>query len=521
MKVKLSTHHQLLIFCLGLHVLLYFTPFRFQVNDDVLMMWLVNGAYTGEVEYYAVFIHPILSGLLASLYTISSSVEWYVLAWFAVMMLASYEWMKLVFANFKDNGHRLFWSCIFLAYHIHHVYFLQFTAVAGIAAFVGTIGIISNLKHVGQQNSLGGYYFLIIAAVLIRADSFLFVLFGWLIYWLVFEDFRKILNIINQHRSLLLVLILLISVHSGFRFSLKYGAFEKFNKARAGVIDHPFFQFTDPDKEDPSQLKWVYFKEWLFEKSDVPTIQELKAKRSELHKGFLSSDFARAFGERIFLRMKYEYYKSFFLISLLGAISFLGFRYPKLIIFGFLWGLSYVLFNYFLLLAGRVQTLFGLIMLGVLFLFHLSKKKNAQTGFFYVVSYLLATLVMIHSVNVWVSKSKWERWNRDVYACLAQVPAGELIFIHGLNAELHHVTYSSQNPIPFSMLGWISRSPMQHKHFERFGIRSLEEAEKVYLIQSKVDLPSYLPAYLNDFYGDYTVSNIFSTGKFELLLLQK
>ena len=57
-------------------------PWRFQVNDDVIMMWLVSGAYTGTPEPYAVFIHPVLSWVFSKLYIGFPLFPWYESVWF-------------------------------------------------------------------------------------------------------------------------------------------------------------------------------------------------------------------------------------------------------------------------------------------------------------------------------------------------------------------------------------------------------------------------------------------------------
>jgi hypothetical protein len=69
--------HAFMIFGLLALASVWFLPWRFQVNDDVLMMWLVSGAYTGTPETYAVFIHPILSWIFSRLYAAFPFVNWY------------------------------------------------------------------------------------------------------------------------------------------------------------------------------------------------------------------------------------------------------------------------------------------------------------------------------------------------------------------------------------------------------------------------------------------------------------
>ncbi|MGB0165887.1 MAG: hypothetical protein ACPF8V_03430, partial [Luteibaculum sp.] len=50
---------------------------RFEQNDDVMMLLLASGAYTGEPEYRLVFMNPMLGHLLNALYQGKESIEWY------------------------------------------------------------------------------------------------------------------------------------------------------------------------------------------------------------------------------------------------------------------------------------------------------------------------------------------------------------------------------------------------------------------------------------------------------------
>jgi hypothetical protein len=118
-------------------IVIWFLPWRFQTNDDELMMWLVSGAYTGTPESYAVFIHPILSWYFSKLYTFFPSVPWYPLSWFAVMYLSYLVFLNLVWKKNSELIMKQIWSLFLFAFLIHFTFSLQFSIVSAFAVSAG------------------------------------------------------------------------------------------------------------------------------------------------------------------------------------------------------------------------------------------------------------------------------------------------------------------------------------------------------------------------------------------------
>ena len=63
--------------CFIVGISLVFLPFRFEENDDVIMLLLASGNYTGNFESNLIFINPIYGGLVAFLYKSIKGIEWY------------------------------------------------------------------------------------------------------------------------------------------------------------------------------------------------------------------------------------------------------------------------------------------------------------------------------------------------------------------------------------------------------------------------------------------------------------
>ena len=59
-------------------------PMGFEENDDVMMCMIANGAYSGTPDYHLVYINVLYGMVLAGLYSLTTAIEWYTLA-FAVL----------------------------------------------------------------------------------------------------------------------------------------------------------------------------------------------------------------------------------------------------------------------------------------------------------------------------------------------------------------------------------------------------------------------------------------------------
>jgi len=517
MIAKITTYHIFILVGAILYMVAYLLPFRFQVNDDVLMMWLVSGAYTGEPENYAVFIHPFLSHFFAFCYRNFPSIPWYPLTWFLVVYLAYVQWVKIVFSEEKTLNQRIFWIVLFLAYAIHHLYFLQFTAVSGIAAFTGLLAIVLQLQ---SKKETPGFlaYFLILLSVLIRIDSFFLMVIGFGTYWLLHYGFKEIHLVVWRHKWLIFGVLFLIGYRVYYENQEEIKDYVAFNKARSGVIDHPVFQMNKALIDREEEPEWFYFKEWLFEDTQKLTTADLIEKKKELNKGYFDLFYFKTALSRVLVSTKYEYYKKALFFIFFSLALWVGFRNQKTFWFLLIWVVFFLSVNHFFLLGGRVQTLFILMFLGVAFLNRLAKIPVIPGA---GVVILCLALTVIHSLNVVKAEAKWAVWNKDLYQLLDHVPEGGKVFVHGYSIELLNRKYDSRNPAPLLLTGWISRSPMQQKAFDRFGAIAFKGMEQFYLIQYKADDPSQIPAYFQYLNGDYKNKNVFMNEKFEMLKYEK
>ncbi|ERM80626.1 hypothetical protein P872_12915 [Rhodonellum psychrophilum GCM71 = DSM 17998] len=517
MIAKITTYHIFILIGAILYMVAYLLPFRFQVNDDVLMMWLVSGAYTGEFETYAVFIHPLLSHFFAFCYRNFPSIPWYPLTWFLVVYLAYVQWVRIVLSQEKLLNQRIFWIVLFLTYAIHHLYFLQFTAVAGIAAFSGILGLVLQLQGKKGTSSFLAYV-LILLSVLIRTDAFFLMVIGFGTYWLLHQGFKEIHLVIWRQKWLIFGVLFLIGYRVHYENREEIKDYVAFNKARSGVIDHPVFQMNKALIDREEEPEWFYFKEWLFEDAQKISTADLVEKKKGLNKGYFDLFYFKTALSRVLVSTKYEYYKKALFFFFFSLALWVGFRQKKTFWFLFIWVVFFLSVNHFFLLAGRVQTLFILILLGVAFLNRLAKIPMILGSVFVL---LCLALMGIHSLNVVKAEAKWAVWNKDFYQLLDQVPDGEKVFVHAYSVELLNRKYDFQNPPPMLQTGWISRSPMQKRAFQRFGVNAFREIDRYYLVQQKADESSQMPGYFQYLELELTKTKILSNTIFEMLKYEK
>ncbi|MDI1323134.1 MAG: hypothetical protein PSV36_10320 [Algoriphagus sp.] len=233
-------------------VLIWYLPWRFQVNDDEVMMWLVSGTYTGKPEAFAVFIHPILSWIFSKAYAFEPDIPWYPALWFLIMLFSFLALIRLIASRPTPLIQRQVWAFFLFGFFVHFLFFLQFSIVA---AFSISAGLGSRLI-VWNQNKKPWYHlrfsdFFILFGYLIRPEVlFLFLIGGAVLNFLVIKDKQL-------YFGLLLPLFLSILGSITLQLWIERTGLREFyeiNRLRSQVFDHPSLQLhkeefktSDPD----------------------------------------------------------------------------------------------------------------------------------------------------------------------------------------------------------------------------------------------------------------------------------
>ena len=135
-------------------------PIRYEDNDDITSAWIASGTYSGTPDGHLIFINALYGFLVAGLYSMCSSIEWYTILYIAFLTLSCA--IIIWFTVKKVQNRYVFYIAISLAYTFLFYFLLnlQFTTVAAALAFSGVLLLID------RHFVYGG--FLLLVASLIR-----------------------------------------------------------------------------------------------------------------------------------------------------------------------------------------------------------------------------------------------------------------------------------------------------------------------------------------------------------------
>ena len=173
--LKLFKEHKLLIAflysCLLIGLAIFFLPIRFEENDDVVMLLLASGNYTGNFESKLVFINPIYGFIVSGLYRNIKGVEWYTFLFIALHIISlSIIIHKVISLKLKivlKGSLILFFSII----ELNLIMYLQFTTVAMILSIAAVLLLNFDIKRNFILSSI-----LLFMAGLIRFEAALLIL---------------------------------------------------------------------------------------------------------------------------------------------------------------------------------------------------------------------------------------------------------------------------------------------------------------------------------------------------------
>jgi hypothetical protein len=471
-------------------VVIWFLPWRFQTNDDELMMWLVSGAYTGTPESYAVFIHPLLSWIFSKLYTVFPEVRWYPLTWFSVMYLGYFGLLKVLFQSKSQSLSNMVLATILLCLVIHFTLFMQFTIVSGFAALAGFSLIISFIRR--QKSSLLLLIFILLSiSILIRWESFVLVGLGFFGY-LIFLNSRILRARIFFLFSILLLFLTGFFSKTILENSSSYSSFVSYNQARAAVSDHPVtFRYLTENKISMDS-KWFYFSHWMMDDDQI-SIAELEERRKKLNSELFTLPQIKSSFLRSYQVARTEVFKSVFSIIIIIYFFLSGYDIKKKVFFFSCWATFFLVFNHFFVLNGRVIILFIFPFLMAL----IASRFNLRSKFYIPIIIFLFGLTGVHLWN-FQEEARGREVMRDEFLSLqSDIPINSLVILEGYKENYLGIHYSQKNPVPFISFGWISKSPFQKKALARLGLSSILGAQDFYFFGVNINEEFFFEDYMN------------------------
>ncbi|MFC3880899.1 hypothetical protein ACFOSV_11955 [Algoriphagus namhaensis] len=475
----------------------WFTPWRFQTNDDVIMMWLVSGAYTGTPEKYAVFIHPSLSLLFSFLYELTEILNWYGFVWYLILFGAYLGMVKVISDRIATNFLKTSLVTFALIITLHFCLFPQFTLVAGWAGIAGFLLLFKDNERVKSNFDLILAFFLMFFALLVRLESFALVGLAFGLYS-IWE--RRIQFLFKNWKTLTSIIFLFLLVYGSKRLyenQSRYQEYLVFNEARSGVIDHPVFYHLYREGKIVER-EWFYFARWMIDDLEI-SVEELRLKKSELNELL----FSREYVLKSFFRLKTiattELFKSSIALILLLLLFYIKGGKPRLWGFLLTWLLFFLLMNYFFLLQGRVLVLFALVLWFPLILSEGLVRRKVSLKW---LPLALVSLFLLHLLNAYRESEGRKQMNAEFKELLSYMTNESPIFTEGFFEYNYLERFSTTFPVPALSYGWLSQSPFQDSAFKNHGFSSMSSLNEFYLLQVKSPEKALFPEYIEYLDGD-------------------
>ncbi len=501
MSLSQAVDKSFLFWAIGLFLglgMIWFLPWRFQTNDDVMMMWLVSGAYTGEPEPYAVFIHPWLSWSFSKIYGLIPETNWYGLTWFGVNFLSAFLLLKKIWSITFPAIQKHFWSLFIALISFHFAFFPQFTLIAGFAALAGLMVI--------WDSSLPRFrlwaFLVLFMSLSIRWESVVLISLGWIWAALVFLQVKDGFSI---SRGLLLIsfAVFLALGKLAYEESFVSPDYLDFNQARSKVLDHPVFVQQSQEGAIPDSSDWFLASRWMFEELPLNS-QDFKNKKQELDQQLWTWKAVKDGLIRIQRVQLTELFKSMLILILLGSFLVSQISWRRKIIFLGGWLTFYLLFNHFNLLLGRVNLLFFLVLLFSIFQFPAPKLPRKLTAGLIM---LLVLFLGIHASNFYNESQGRLAFQREFDRLFEEKNPESPLFLEGVMEYLFTEQFNANHPVPFLSYGWISRSPMQEKAYELRSFARQSELKEFYLLAFQSPEPLVFPDYMNRIYPGFTLQS--------------
>lgn len=472
-------------------LIIYFLPWRYQVNDDIILDWLLSGIYTGTPEAYVIFIHPLWSGFLAFLFKNFNTTPWYSIQHFLVLGGSCYLGIQSIEFQSDQWKQRLL-ATLVLSISWHISLMPQFTLVSGWAAATAIMYLGFGSKKPWETRFA---WLLFAIAAMIRLESAGLIALG---FGVVTFGLSRGMVKIKQFTAFGLIILGLALSQKIWENQSEFKAFLKFNQARAKVLDHPVFYEDWLDGKFNYDSKWSSFSNWFIEKSGI-SLEDLSEKSKELNARQLSlSEVNRSFSRLIRIQ-KEEAFKGVISATLLilFALNYRFFTLKTWLATG-LWIVFLLVFNHFFHVKGRVLFLFFLPIL--IPLFQILKSSNQIRGalFFTVI---LSLLFVYHLINF--AQEAKERKELLVQLKTLMTGSGTLTKLEGYPLEYLSQVDIQGEKINLLLDGWVARSPFQRRALNRLGYHDFRDIREYNLLGIKKFAPFFFSDYMNSFGNRY------------------
>ena len=447
-----------------------FLPFRFEENDDVVMLLLASGNYTGSYESNLIFINPIYGSMVAMLYSFFKGVEWYTLLFvffhFIAFSVVVYKLISIRLNKVFAVACIIFFSVIVLNF----LMYLQFTTVA----LMLCLAAIMLFHDSNRKRVYGIVLFLTLLAALIRSEIVLLMMVAALPYLLFVTLKNK--QYLKMGISLLLLLIpfVCIQLRDNTLISEEWKEATRYNRLRAEVTDNINADFSVTNYKGVCSLADYTLLKHFFIAPEYFNIEKLDALNSNIQRKELQQSKVK----NIPIQLT-KYLKEFSLISLiLLTLLFLNPNKREVYLLLLYGAFLVVLMSYLSLdglLKNRVFMGFVLVYIAIM-AFVLSASVDVKKTSYYVISCLVLVFSFYylrrlnekveetHLIRSGYLTEQLEFLNNyfKQYPDKTLIPFGDDLKIQYVNPFKISTTVNKWN---LFYLGWMTNNPF-NKQFE-------------------------------------------------------
>lgn len=209
-------------------------PMGFEENDDVMMAMISNGTYSGTPDYHLVYINVLYGGMLATLYSWTTAVEWYTLS-FAVLHIISMTILTYCILQTANRAwwERILWLIILYVLWTRIIVALQFTTTAGLICLAGCVALLRDSK---RSVWIGVVMVIIAALIRFMAAGLVGLLMAPIILYTYRLQWRKYIPVVVM---LMLVVGCRVVNHAVYDSDPEWRYYRQYNQLRAQLNDNP------------------------------------------------------------------------------------------------------------------------------------------------------------------------------------------------------------------------------------------------------------------------------------------
>jgi len=545
----------ILIVALAFVVGIKFT-YIYEVNDDVFLMNIINGIYTGTPDAHAIYILYPFASLLKKLYELNNNINWYgysvVGLHYVAIFLILGRAIELIKGNKKKICTVLLGLSLIISIDLPAIVNPQYTITAGVLAAAAIFFIATRSKKNPVRECIVPGILLLLTLNL-RKDVFwvsmvfvsiviLFNFIGTMQEKGLQDSLLNLRRYIIPIGTFVILVCVMLLVHNSAYSSVEWKTYIAFNTSRTQVFDYNTLPVYSENLDFYKEIGINNANEMhilqsgnttLWSKIDNEMMEKIAVKSNELKKANeqfynVPLDIASKYMDWIMSQGIISRAILGLLMVIFGiSIATKKYRYAiKAIIIGIVKGgmICYLIYQgRYIERATYPINLFELLILFAIFYSYIeergrenmqqSKKDNVLKIFSYcflcgsiVLISLLFFRITLHENRMVKDSRNWEPTITQYFDSMPQNTY--LMDIMG-TGQLRSPVFGEESKSSLNRCdtgGWRSKSPIEKISFEHSGIESCKEAlvsnKKIYWVQ----LASYPDSWLKDFLGDEKIN---------------